>query len=135
MLKPTCISEAALYVGDLDRAVAFYTGLFGCPVLRRDDHFCALRIADEQVLLLFVRGGSLQAHEVEGGVIPAHDGSGQLHLCFGIHGDELETWKEKLEEKGIPIESRVKWPSGAASIYFRDPDQNAIELATPGIWD
>ena len=134
MLKPIRIAETALYVDDLARAVDFYTGLFGCAVLRRDHRFCALRVAEEEVLLLFKRGGSLEAHAVPGGIIPAHDGAGPLHVCFGINEDELEAWSEKLRAMGIAIESRVVWPTGATSLYFRDPDQHAVELATPGIW-
>jgi catechol 2,3-dioxygenase-like lactoylglutathione lyase family enzyme len=45
-------------VDNLDRAIRFYTDLFECPTLRRDELFCALRVSDEQVLLLLVRGGS-----------------------------------------------------------------------------
>jgi hypothetical protein len=32
------------------------------------------------------------------------------------------------------MESRVKWEAGGESIYFRDPDEHLVELATPGIW-
>lgn len=134
MIKLTGIAETALYVDDLDRAVAFYIDLFGCPILRRDDRFCALRVASEQVLLLFLRGGSLESHQVPGGTIPPHDGTGPLHVCFLIKEDELEAWKEKLQAQGIAIESRVTWPTGAVSLYFRDPDQHAVELATPHVW-
>jgi catechol 2,3-dioxygenase-like lactoylglutathione lyase family enzyme len=93
-----------------------------------------LRIADEQVLLLFTHGGSLEASPVPGGIIPPHDGAGPQHVCFGINENELEAWAEKLQTEGIALESRVTWPTGATSLYFRDPDQHAVELATPGIW-
>jgi catechol 2,3-dioxygenase-like lactoylglutathione lyase family enzyme len=29
----------------------------------------------------------------------------------------------------------VKWPRGGESLYFRDPDGLAVELATPGVWE
>jgi catechol 2,3-dioxygenase-like lactoylglutathione lyase family enzyme len=135
MLRLTRIAETALYVDDLDRAVGFYTALFGCAVFRRDHRFCALRIADEQVLLLFHRGGSTTPSHIPGGVIPPHDGAGPLHVCFGIEKHELELWAAHLGAHGIAIESRVTWPSGAVSLYFRDPDDHAVELATPGIWE
>ncbi len=135
MLHPTHIAETALYVDDLDRAIRFYTVLFECPTLRRDERFCALRIADEQVLLLFRRGHSLETIRLnDGAMIPGHDGSGPLHVCFGIPANDLSGWEAKLERLGIALESRVRWPSGATSLYFRDPDRHVVELATPGLW-
>jgi catechol 2,3-dioxygenase-like lactoylglutathione lyase family enzyme len=134
MPTPTHIAETALYVDDLDRAVRFYTTLFGCEALRRDDRFCPVRINADQVLLLFRRGGSLQPAETPGGTIPAHDGHGPLHVCFGITEDSMTRWEHHLQALGIPVESRVTWPRGAVSLYFRDPDGHAVELATPGLW-
>jgi len=32
------------------------------------------------------------------------------------------------------IENKVKWQEGGQSLYFRDPDYHAIELATSGTW-
>jgi len=135
MPKPTHIAETALYVDDLGRAIRFYTELFECPALRRDERFCALRIADEQILLLFRRSHSQQPIPLENGAtIPGHDGSGPLHVCFGIQASDLSGWERKLGHLGIAIESRVHWPGGATSLYFRDPDQDVVELATPGLW-
>jgi catechol 2,3-dioxygenase-like lactoylglutathione lyase family enzyme len=134
MLKPTHIAETALYVDDMARAAQFYTRLFDASILRRDERLCALRINDQQVLLLFLRGGSLQAVTLEGGVIPAHDGHGLLHVCFGIGADEISAWEQRLRQLGIAIESRMRWPPGGTSLYFRDPDGHAVELATPSVW-
>lgn len=136
-MKPaiTHLAESALYVDDLDRAVAFYTSLFELPVLVRDDRFCVLRITAQQVLLLFRRGASLQPTTLPGGTVPAHDGNGPLHICFGIAADTVADWEERLSALHIAVESRVRWPSGAISLYFRDPDQHAVELATPGVFE
>lgn len=135
MPKPTHIAETALYVDDLQRAIRFYAELFEYPTLRRDGRFCALRVSDDQVLLLFQRGGSIRPIRLEAdAVIPGHDGAGPLHVCFGINASDLVQWEHRLAELGIPVESRVRWPSGATSLYFRDPDGHAVELATPGLW-
>lgn len=134
MLRPTNIAETALYVDDLERAASFYIALFGCAVLRRDERFCALRIADGQMLLLFRRGTSSQPAVLDHGVIPGHDGSGPLHVCFGMGKDEVQGWERQLQSRQVDIESRVDWPGGAVSLYFRDPDGHAVELATPGLW-
>lgn len=135
MLRPTHIAETALYVDDLDRAISFYTSLFGCAILRHDERFGALRITEEQVLLIFRRGASSQPTRLAGGVIPSHDGNGPLHVCFGIDAGEVGAWEQQLQAQGIALESRVHWPNDAVSLYFRDPDGHAVELATPGLWN
>jgi catechol 2,3-dioxygenase-like lactoylglutathione lyase family enzyme len=69
-----------------------------------------------------------------GGVIPPHDSHGQSHLAFAIAAADLDAWRRRLAEQGIPVESTVTWPLGGTSLYFRDPDGHLVELATPGIW-
>ncbi len=133
--KATGITESALYVDDLPRAVAFYEELLGGQVLLQDERFCAIRLAPEQVLLLFLRGTSTETVDMGFGKIIGHDGSGPLHVCFGIDGGQVSVWEDRLRELGITIESRVDWPGGATSLYFRDPDGHAVELATPGLWE
>jgi catechol 2,3-dioxygenase-like lactoylglutathione lyase family enzyme len=86
------------------------------------------------VLLLFLRGASTQSTPLPGGTVPAHDGAGPLHVCFGIRAEDLAAWEDKLAALNIPVESRLRWPAGATSLYFRDPDDHAVELATPGLW-
>jgi catechol 2,3-dioxygenase-like lactoylglutathione lyase family enzyme len=57
-----------------------------------------------------------------------------LHFAFGVPAEELALWEERLESMGIAIESRVHWERGGESLYFRDPDNHLVELATPGTW-
>jgi catechol 2,3-dioxygenase-like lactoylglutathione lyase family enzyme len=134
LLRLTRIAETALYVDNLERAASFYASLLGCAVLHRDDRLCALQIADEQVLLLFRRGASVRPNPLAGGTVPPHDGAGPLHVCFGIEATDLTAWEHQLQARNVAIESRVQWPGGALSLYFRDPDGHAVELATPGLW-
>jgi catechol 2,3-dioxygenase-like lactoylglutathione lyase family enzyme len=128
------ILETSLYVADLDRSQQFYEALFGFPVFMRDRRMCALGVPGAQVLLLFRRGGSLAPSPAPGGTIPPHDGQGNLHLCFAIPEDTLAAWEERLAAAGIAVESRVRWPRGGTSLYFRDPDGHSLEVATPGLW-
>jgi catechol 2,3-dioxygenase-like lactoylglutathione lyase family enzyme len=136
MLPPiTGILETSLYVADLARARQFYVSLFGFEPMLEDERMCGLSVAGRQVLLLFRRGGSDQPNAVPGGgIVPPHDGAGQLHLAFSIPPDALEAWRDRLGHAGIPIESTVRAPRGGTSLYFRDPDGHLIELATPGLW-
>jgi len=135
MARVTHVLETSLYVADLDRSQAFYERLFGFPPFLRDARMCALGVPGAQVLLLFRRGGSAAPSPAPGGgIIPAHDGIGTLHLCFAIPEDSLEAWQRRLTAEGIAVESRVAWPSGSVSLYFRDPDGHSLEVATPRLW-
>ncbi len=129
------ILETSLYVDDLDRSASFYTLLFGSVELVRDDRLCALSLGDHQVLLLFRKGASERPGVTPGGTIPPHDGQGDLHMAVGIPETDLDAWRQKLDSMGISLESTVHWPKGGTSLYFRDPDNHSIELATPGTWE
>jgi catechol 2,3-dioxygenase-like lactoylglutathione lyase family enzyme len=83
---------------------------------------------------LFLRGCSLEPSHLPGGSVPPHDGHGPIHIAFSVGADTLADWEARLAEAGVAIESRVKWPRGGESIYFRDPDGHVLELATPGLW-
>lgn len=133
-MNVTGILETALHVSDLDRAIAFYQRLFGFEIMAQDKRFCAFNVAGRDVLLLFKRGESTKPMPVPGGIIPPHDGQGRLHIAFSISSADLPGWKQRLAELGVAIESTVDWPAGGQSVYFRDPDQHLLELATPGIW-
>ena len=134
MPNPVGVLETSLYVEDLDRSIAFYAALFDFDALNADARFCALNVSGHQVLLLFKRGSSNLPTQIPGGTIPPHDGSGSLHLAFSVRASDLPDWEKKLQNQSIPIESRVRWPRGGQSIYFRDPDHHLIELVTPGCW-
>ena len=130
------ILETSLYVDDLDRAAAFYECIMGLSPLHCDDRLRAYNVSDRSVLLLFVRGGTVQPVQTGGGLIPPHDGSGQLHMAFAVTHAALPLWRAHLETAGIEIESKSDWQRGGHSLYFRDPDGNLLEVAaTPGLWE
>jgi catechol 2,3-dioxygenase-like lactoylglutathione lyase family enzyme len=126
--------ETALYVKDLHAAAAFYRRLFHFDVLLESDRLIALDVVGRDVLLLFLQGATKEPYVTSGGTIPGHSASGRSHLAFSIDADEFEPWKQRLEAEGIPLESTVTWDGGAQSLYFRDPDENLVELITPGFW-
>jgi catechol 2,3-dioxygenase-like lactoylglutathione lyase family enzyme len=134
MPEITGILETGVYVDDVARSADFYKTLFGFQVITQDDRFCALSVAGKDLLLLFRRGATLTPKELPGGVLPPHDGSGQLHFAFSIPAAALEEWEERLAAHHIPIESKMLWPLGGRSLYFRDPDSHLVEPATPGTW-
>jgi catechol 2,3-dioxygenase-like lactoylglutathione lyase family enzyme len=130
----TGVLETAVYVDDLERARRFYEDVLELKPMLADERLCAYDVAGRSVFLLFRRGSSLTPLPVGNGYIPPHDGQGPLHMAFSIEAGELTAWEQRLASRGVRIESRVIWPRGATSVYFRDPDGHLLELATPGLW-
>ncbi|GJE25545.1 VOC family protein [Methylobacterium organophilum] len=128
------VLETALYVDDMERARAFYEDVLGLRPMVADHRLVAYPVGTACVLLLFRRGSTLGPVTLPGGVLPPHDGSGPLHFALRIARADLDAWIAHLTASGVPIESRIDWPKGGASLYLRDPDGHLAELATPGLW-
>lgn len=131
-LSPKAILETSLYVSDLAGAIAFYRDVLG---LRKMDDFPGGRGAAFQVgtgpsvLLLFRADITLQ-----GGTFPPHGTTGAGHVAFMVGADEMDDWRKRLREHGVAIERELAFGENPPSLYFRDPDDNSIELAVAAIW-
>lgn len=134
MPKVDGLLETSLYFDDLEGAARFYGEVIGLPELFRDPRLVAMDAGRSGVLLLFRRGASVGGSELPGGHIPGHDGSGPLHMAFGIPAGTYEEWRDHLTTHKIVIHGEMRWPRGGKSLYFEDPEGHAIELATPGLW-
>ena len=126
------ILETVLYADDLDAAEAFYTDVFGLQVVTRlPGRFVFLRCGPG-MLLLFDPAESARPNPDN--PIPRHGARGQGHVCFAATAEEMPRWQARLREKGIAIEADHRWPSGARSLYVRDPAGNSVELGEPRMW-
>ncbi len=113
------VYEVAIRVRDLSKAEAFYHDVLGLePALR-----------DQGGKRLFMRAGGsagmlvLQEDKAEW---PAQ------HFAFTVSPDQIEESASELREKGVSIQGPVlhTWMP-ARSVYFSDPDGNALELCAP----
>ncbi|MDX1613517.1 MAG: VOC family protein [Candidatus Promineifilaceae bacterium] len=118
------VAEAVLYVSDLDRAARFYTEVLGLPLTAAFGEARFLQTGQDSTLILFDAEG-ISARESD---IPAHGATGPGHVALAISPDEMDDWRQRLEEHGVTIEHEQDWPQGTHSIYFRDPDRNSLEL-------
>lgn len=127
------ILETALDCDDLRRTAAFYRTLFDAEPILDTERLIVFDAGEGTLLLLFQRGNA-DPLPTSGGVIPGHEAGGPGHFAFAIDREDLAAWEARLVALGIAVESRVTWERGGTSIYFRDPDNRSVELATPGLW-
>ncbi|MCZ7394085.1 MAG: VOC family protein [Candidatus Methanoperedens sp.] len=124
----TGILETVLYVADIDRAERFYRDVMALKPIGKEPGRHAFFRVGSGVLLLFRAERTRRSASV-----PPHGAEGEIHVCFTIAANELETWKARIREHHIVIEKEAEWPGGR-SFYFRDPDGNLLELANADIW-
>ena len=94
------VLETSLYVDEFERACPFYEQVLGLNSIYRDQRLCAYDVGARGVLLLFLRGRSLETVRLPGGTIPPHDGRGPVHIAFSIAADELAAWEELAQGRG-----------------------------------
>ena len=132
-MKVRRVLETALDCDDLPASAVFYTALLDVTPMVANDRLVAIDAGEGTVLLLFQKG-TPSSVVLPGGLVPAHDSGGPGHFAFAIDAADLQAWESRLADRGIAIESRVTWERGGLSLYFRDPDNRLVELATPGLW-
>jgi catechol 2,3-dioxygenase-like lactoylglutathione lyase family enzyme len=134
----TGIVEAALYVSDVAKSVAFYRDLFEFEEEIGNEFIGVLHVPGRQALILFSRAiaklPAITPPNAIDGTIPSHGGEGRMHVAFSIRPEDLEPWRQRLAARGVHVEGVVRWKRGGTSLYFRDLDRHLIELITPGLW-
>lgn len=128
--SPRYVLEAVLYARDLAAAESFYVGVLGLERAGAREGEYVLFRCGPTMLLVFNPEASRQADRG----VPAHGATGAGHAALAVPEAELARWRQRLIASGVAIEQEVSWPGGGGSIYFRDPANNSVELATPRIW-
>jgi catechol 2,3-dioxygenase-like lactoylglutathione lyase family enzyme len=132
---PLAILETVLYCRDLDAAEKFYADLLGLELVEsKEDRHRFFQCGARMLLVFNPAHATLKQERVAGEKIPKHGAWGRGHIAFGADAAQIEAWKAFLKDHAIEIESEIAWPQGGRSIYFRDPEQNSIEIASPEIW-
>ena len=133
-MQPAAILETAGYAADLDAAEAFYGGILGLPVLRRQPGRHVFFRVGSGILLVFNPAATEIVDPAARLPVPPHGARGPGHLCFAASRDEIAGWKARLTVAGVAVEAEFDWPNGARSLYVRDPAGNSVEFAEPRLW-
>lgn len=123
------VLETCIYVSDLERTKQFYRDTLGIPVHSElEGRHVFFRIG-ASMLMAFIAEESRR-----GKTLPPHGADGDIHFALSIKREDLDGWKEYLHKNNIEIESEYAWGDRGVSLYFRDPDDNLVELVNPEIW-
>ena len=135
------IHHTGLSTPDLDRSIRFYRDLFGFEVLSRFtmppgspgmDEMLALPGVGFSAALLRLGPTMIEVFQFsdpepvrapERRRVCDH---GLTHLCFQV--DDVKAEYERLSAAGMVFHCAPQSGEGAAYVYGRDPDGNAIEL-------
>ncbi|UWQ55567.1 VOC family protein [Leisingera caerulea] len=131
---PTAILEASLYVDHLDAAEDFYGRILGLERIQRVANRHVFFRCGPSVLLLFNAEETVKPPGNPRLPVPPHGARGPGHVCFAQTREELLLMRARLKKAGVAIEAEFDWPSGARSVYFRDPAGNSVEIAEPHLW-
>lgn len=131
MFKIKAMDHIVLNVPDVDRSLAFYVDVLGLAPERLDEfrrgevRFPSVRISADTVIDLFpMKPGEALANR---------PGLQNLnHFTMVVEAADFAGFQQHLAEHGVKIEEGPGRRWGARghgqSVYFRDPDDNRIEV-------
>jgi catechol 2,3-dioxygenase-like lactoylglutathione lyase family enzyme len=115
------LRHIALNVRDVARSINFYQNILGMKLEWQPDPDNAYLTSGEDNLALHRANAVANIQE-----------SAQRLDHFGFvvgRPENVDEWAERIRLHGIPLEKEPKTHrDGARSFYFRDPDQNLIQI-------
>lgn len=118
------IDHIVLTVVDIDKTIEFYTHIMGFEEVTFGDNRKALTFGNQKINL-HQKGNEFEPKAE----FPT---SGSADLCF-IAETDIHDIFEELKQKNVEIIEGIVDRTGAVgkikSVYFRDPDQNLIEVS------
>jgi catechol 2,3-dioxygenase-like lactoylglutathione lyase family enzyme len=103
------LNHVTIFVQDVQQSREFYQGLFGMPLLTRQDPGVNLRAGD----------GFL-------GIYPAQGTTGINHLCFGLEHFDADAILKRLTMAGL--KGGIRMRCDTKELYFTDPNNILVQL-------
>lgn len=132
MIRPRELDHLVLRVADLERMLAFYCGVLGCTLERREDRIGLVQLrAGRSILDLVPVDGELGR---AGGAPPGKEGRNLDHFCLRVEPFDEAAIRRHLGTHGVeagPLASRYGAEGRGPSLYVSDPEGNVVELKGP----
>ena len=129
-MQVKALDYVVLIVHDLDRSLAFYTGVLGLPLGHRSGSYAQLATGATR-LSLFERGAMATTLGAEELAVPD---TAATAFEIGFKVDDVDAAYSELIAAGaigaVPPTTR---PWGQRTAYIRDPDGHLVELAQDGV--
>lgn len=126
------LDHIVLRTADVDRMIAFYGDVLGCPVERRveDLGLVQMRAGASLIDLVDVNGEIGRA----GGPAAGDEARNVDHYCLRVVDFDADAIADHLRRHGVePGDPARRYGADGygQSIYFQDPDGNTVELKGP----
>jgi glyoxylase I family protein len=133
MLRIAQMDHIVLNVSDIDKSLEFYAGVLGLAAERVEDYrsgkigFPSVRVNEHTIIDLFPP--ERQEQSGSAGRAPNLN-----HLCLATDNEDMDAVTSYLSDHGIAVETGPirRWGArgNGTSVYFRDPDNNLVEVRT-----
>lgn len=124
------IDHVAINVRDMEAMTAFYSEILGCSVERRREAAGLVHLRAGNTLIdLIDSNGPL------GRATPAGYRNRLNHLCLTASDFDAKLLRETFISKGVAvgaIKERYGSTGVSRTLYFRDPENNGLELRAAG---
>ena len=132
VIQPKGLDHVVIRVSNMERSIAFYRDVLGCPVERRLDEVGLVQLRAGKSLVDLVDIGSPLGRA--GGGEPIANARNMDHFAIALASFDEASIRAHLSRFEIEAEEtrRLYGAEGyGPSIYLRDPDGNQVELKGP----
>ena len=128
--RVTDIDHVVIRTGNSARLEAFYTGVLGCPVVKRQEKIGLTQLRAGRALI-----DILAVKTDEAATAPKGSATGNMdHLCLRVEPFDPAAISTHFKAHGITVGEvlpRFGAEGSGPSMYLEDPEGNRIELKGP----
>ena len=132
MIRIREIDHVVLRVADLERALAFYGGVLGCAVERRQDAIGLVQLRAGRSMIDLVPVDGVLGRT--GGAAAGAAARNVDHFCVRVEPFDEAAIRSHLRAHAIEageVARRFGAEGEGPSLYIQDPDGNVVELKGP----